>query len=151
MSDIAITALGAVTSVGMDAVTTCASIRAGISRPAPLDGVFVLNLQDYKEVPITGHPAGAIARGFSSIGRWLQLAPMALADLCSSQALPKPTTDPAFWDRTRCLVAVPFLDERFKPDPNYTTDRIRGAFLKPLADRVRKFFGVSGMYVHPRG
>ena len=151
MSGLLITGLGAVTSVGMDAVTTCASIRAGISRPAPLESIRVLDLEDYKEVSITGHPAGAIARGFSNVGRWLQLAPVALADLCSNQALPSPKRDPTFWARTKCLVALPFLDQRFEPDPYCTNDMIDGAFSAPLASRVQQFFGPSGTYVHARG
>src|SRR5262252_9886938 len=97
MSALAITALGAVTSVGIDAVTTCASIRAGLSRPEALDGAIVLDLEDYQEVPVTGHQVGTLTRGFSNVGRWLQLAPVALRDLCVSGSLPLPQADAAFW------------------------------------------------------
>lgn len=151
MSEISITAIGAVTSVGMDAVTTCASIRAGLSRPAPLDGPAVLDLEDYKEVPVTGHPAGSLARGFSNIGRWLQLAPPALADLCSSGTLPTATDDPRFWARTMCVAVLPFLGERFEPDPNCTEEMIDQAFLAPLEARVGTFFKPSATSIHARG
>jgi len=139
MSDVAITGVGAVTSVGMDAVTTCASIRAGLTRPVPLDHGFVLDIQDQQEVPVTGHPAGSVARGFSNVGRWLQLAPLALEDLCSSAALPTPLEDPVFWGQTTCLAVVPVLGERFLPDPNCSNEEIDAAFILPLVERVRRF------------
>ena len=148
---ISITALGAVTSVGPDAVTTCASIRAGLSRPAPLDGAVVLDMEDYKEVPVIGHPAGAIARGFSNVGRWLQLAPVAVSDLCLSGALPTPPEDGAFWADTKCIVALPFLDERFLPDPNCSEEAIGAAFVKPFRAHVKGIFAPSEIAVHTRG
>jgi 3-oxoacyl-[acyl-carrier-protein] synthase I len=151
MSDVAITGLGAITSVGMDAVTTCASIRAGLSRPALLDHGFVLDVREQQEIPITGHPAGSVARGFSNVGRWLQLAAVALKDLCSSAALPTPVEDPGVWRQTTCLAVVPVLGERFLPDPNCSEDEIDGAFALPLLERVRRFFGPGRTRVLARG
>jgi 3-oxoacyl-[acyl-carrier-protein] synthase I len=151
MSEISITGIGAVTAVGMDAITTCASIRAGLARPAPLDLAKVLDLMEYKEVAITGHPAGALARGFSNVGRWLQLAPAALADLCSSSTLPSTAADPGFWAQTPCVVVLPFLGERFFPDPNCSDEMVEAAFVAPLVERVRSFFAPSRMSVRARG
>lgn len=151
MRKLAITAMGAVTSVGMNAVTTCASIRAGLARPVALDCGLVLDLEDYKEIPIVGHPAGSIAQGFSNVGRWLQLAPPALKDLCDSGGLPAPTADPAFWAATRLVVVLPVLDDRFVPDPNCSPEALPAAFVAPLQHRVRQFFGPAQTTVHPRG
>jgi 3-oxoacyl-[acyl-carrier-protein] synthase I len=151
MTDVAITALGAVTAVGMDAITTCASIRAGLSRPAPLDHGIVLDIEDYAEIPVIGHPAGTVARGFSNVGRWLQLAPVALADLCTSAKLPDPSIDSDFWAQTRCIIVLPILGDRFMPDPNCADDAIEAAFMAPLADRVRRFFRPSRTAVRARG
>jgi 3-oxoacyl-[acyl-carrier-protein] synthase-1 len=151
MTDVAITALGAVTAVGMDAITTCASIRAGLSRPALLDHGVVLDIQDYVEMPVTGHPAGTIARGFSNVGRWLQLAPVAVADLCTSATLPGPSVDPDFWAQTKCIVILPVLGDRFLPDPNCSDEAIEGAFVVPLAAAVRRFFRPSQTAVRARG
>jgi 3-oxoacyl-[acyl-carrier-protein] synthase-1 len=140
MSDVAITGVGAVTSVGMTAATSCASIRAGLSRAVPLDYGMALDISAYEEVPIMGHPAGTVGRGFSNVGRWLQLAPPALSDLCSSAMVPTPAVSPDFWADTACFVVLPVLGDRFLPDVNCCDDTIESAFVLPLLDRVRIFF-----------
>ena len=112
-----ITALGAVTSVGLDAVTTCASIRAGISRPQTLLEHPVLDREAHASVGVTGHPVSLVTRGFTGVGRWLQLAALALEDLCESGALPGPEAA-SLWSSTLCTVVAPVLDaERFAMEP----------------------------------
>src|SRR5207249_8690259 len=91
------------------------------------------------------------ARGFSNVGRWLQLAPIALADLCSSAGLPAPSADPDFWARTKSIVVLPVLGERFLSDPNCSDETIVASFVKPLAERVRAVFRPAATALRPRG
>jgi 3-oxoacyl-[acyl-carrier-protein] synthase-1 len=143
--------LGAVTSVGFDAATTCASIRAGLTRPVPLDGIKVLDGTELEEVPVIGHPVGRLTRGFSSIGRWLQLLPIAITDLCTTKALPSPAADAVFWSRTACLIVVPAFSERFVADYYCSPDRLHAALIPPLLAACRATFAPASTKLQPTG
>lgn len=147
-----ITGLGAVTSVGLDAATTCASIRAGISRPSALEGHESMVYFDYALAPTTGHVVPDLARGFSGVGRWLQLAAAALDDLCASAGLPAPAADPRFWQATVAYLVLPELDPaRFGYDPYCQEDGLPGNFRDPLLARVAKAFAPVRTTVLARG
>lgn len=60
-----------VSSVGFNAETTAASLRAGISRPEYLDG-FAETTEDGEE-EITGYPIKLLTHGFEGAGRYIQL------------------------------------------------------------------------------
>jgi len=111
----------------------------------------VFDAEDFKEVPLIGHPVHALTRGFSNVGRWLQLAPRAVADLCFSGSLPTPRKNPGFWERTRCVVALPVLDERFAPDPRCLNGAIESSFLSPFGEAVHELMAPSQISLHPRG
>ncbi len=145
----AITAVGAITSVGRDAATTCASIRAGIVRSAPVDDFLVLDNWDYAEVPLTGCPVAGITSGFSNVGRWLQLASRAVEDLVRNGALP--VKDQRFWFKTRLEIVVPALDERFPEDLGITQASLDAGLAKPLLKRLTAVGQAPQARVLPRG
>ena len=60
-----------VSSVGLCAETTAASLRAGISRPEIIDG-FAESTEDGEE-EITGYPVKLLTHGFEGAGRYIQL------------------------------------------------------------------------------
>ena len=152
MIDVAITGMGAVTSVGLDAVTTCASIRAGLSRPQAIDEHPVLDLEEQAPVGVTGHPVPLLTRGFCGVGRWLQMAAVALEDLAHSASLPSPE-DVRFWSATACYVVVPVLDvPRFLPDPGCgSSTALMSSLVHPLRARVAPFCSLARAMVRPRG
>lgn len=135
-----ITALGAVTSVGLDVATTCASIRAGVSRPAELEGHESMAYLDYELAPTLGHPVPELARGFSGVGRWLQLAAAAIEDLCESGGLP-PADDRAFWQSTVAYLVLPRIEAlRFMTAPHCREDGLAQSFRDPLLSRTSSRF-----------
>ena len=147
-----ITAIGAVTSVGFDARTTCASIRAGIGRPSVLDQFSVLDHLEQEPAPVSAHPVDLLTRGFSHVGRWLQMAAPALEDLCRSAKLPG-VDDRAFWDATLCLVVLPMVDEpRFLEAEHGEDDAaLEREFMGPLRALVSGFFAPKRYALMTRG
>lgn len=141
MTNAVITAMGAVSSVGLDAATTCASIRAGLSRPETLVELEVLDREEQAPVGVTGHPVSVLTFGFGGVGRWLQLAASALEDLCQSAGLPG-AGDVRFWSSTLCYVVVPVLDvPRFIMEPSCQSDAsVEASFVRPLLARVKERF-----------
>lgn len=147
-----ITALGAVTSVGPSAATSCASIRAGISRPSELEGHESVVFLDYELAPTTGHAVADLARGFSGVGRWLQLAAAAIEDLCSSGDLPAPKADPEFWRATVAYFVLPRIeDDRFGIDTYCDEEALPARFRDPLLQRVSGVFAPSRSGVVAKG
>lgn len=136
-----ITAVGAVTSVGHNAATSCASIRAGLARPDRIEGYEVLDLSEQEPVGVLGHPIGFATFGFAGVGRWLQMAVPALEDLSASYGLPSPD-DLAFWSATICYVVMPVLDaDRFDPVGLCGSDeRLEKSFVQPLMMRCGAYF-----------
>jgi 3-oxoacyl-[acyl-carrier-protein] synthase-1 len=143
---VSITAFGAVTSVGYDAVTTCASIRAGLVRPSSLDTFEVLDVAAQAPVGLTAHPVGELTRGFSGVGRWLQMAALALEDLANTAALAA-ATDTRFWSSTLCCVVLPFPDpDRFDPTGASGSEAaLRVSFVRPLLQRCGAFFAPASV------
>lgn len=88
MSAFAITGIGMTTSLGLDAVTSCAAARAGISRAESLTNFHVLDPETASPVPITAHQAPFITKGFTGLGRLLRLAEAGLRDLLVSAKVP---------------------------------------------------------------
>ena len=152
LEDLIITAMGAVTSVGLDAVTTCASIRAGISRPETLVEHAVLDREEYEGVGVTGHPIPLVTRGFTGGGRWIQMAALALEDLCRSAQLP-PAGDTPFWSSTLSIVVTPVIDVRrfIREEAWATEEMVRSRLLSALDRRVGSFFSLTRASVWCRG
>jgi 3-oxoacyl-[acyl-carrier-protein] synthase-1 len=108
--EISITGLGMVSSVGWDVGTACASIRAGIARPAELE-FTVLDPDADDEAPVVGHPISGLTEGFVLVGAWLRLALASLDDLALYASLPGPE-DSAFWAKSAVLVVAPVRRSR---------------------------------------
>jgi len=96
-----VSAIGMVSPLGADAVTSCAAARAGISRAAPLEGLRLYDEDAWQDVGVTGHAMHRFVRGFEGFGRLLRLARGGLDDLL----LQAPLT-PAQGARTALCVAV---------------------------------------------
>ncbi len=127
-----ITGIGMVTAVGHDAMTACAAIRAGLSRPAELAGSSSYDLAAAKKVPLTGHPVEPITNGFTGVARWLQLLPRAFHDLVRHAELP-PARDRGFWSSTAVQLLLPDLEEvRFAHDERSRPATIHQHLLAPL-------------------
>lgn len=147
-----ISALGAVTSVGFDAATTCASIRAGLSRPQTIEEHEVLDRREQAPVGVNGHPISLVAGGFCGVGRWLQLAAAALEDLGRSGHLPE-AADQAFWSTTLCYVVTPILDvPRYIMHGACASDAtVEAKFIAPLKARLSDTFAPERVVLLSRG
>src|SRR5712671_3671991 len=90
---VAVTALGMVTSLGRDAITSCAAARAGLTRTSVLkvldfegDSTFGPETVDGLP-PFVGHTVRGVADAFSGPARALLLGGAALDDLLEQRAL----------------------------------------------------------------
>ncbi|WP_412062083.1 hypothetical protein [Rubrivirga sp. IMCC45206] len=130
--EVVVSGIGVVTSVGRDAATACASVRAGIERPAGVEDLLTTDPDEHQSVPAVGHPVRPITDGFVSVARWLQLAPLAVRDLVTPAALPPPA-DGAFWRRTGLVALLADLREgRWDHDPLVRSDGLGAAVFPPL-------------------
>ena len=110
MKRLGITALGVTSSVGRDAASSAASIRAGIVRPANIHEFASLDQSTQNLVPVTGHPVASLTDGFVLFGRWMQLARSTLQDLFAGKSCPGPgQTD--YWNGCALLLATCIPDE----------------------------------------
>jgi 3-oxoacyl-[acyl-carrier-protein] synthase I len=149
--DIDITAFGLLTSVGHDAVQACAAVRAGITRPAGVDGFVSYDAAEARVLPGTGHPLTPITNGFTGTARWLQMAPRALQDLIRNGDLPG-AEHSAFWAATGMVVMIPDLEhERFEFDERCQSASIHRTFLAPLASWTRDRMPVKSSVLSPTG
>jgi 3-oxoacyl-[acyl-carrier-protein] synthase-1 len=123
--NVVISGLGMVSAIGRDVVTACASLRAGLSRPAELAHYPVLEDEDGEAVPLIGHPVRGMTEGFHLPGAWVRLGHASIRDLLLYGGLPR--GDAAFWERTLLVVATPVIDEERFPDAPLllTEERIR--------------------------
>lgn len=103
-----ITGMGMISSVGYDALTTCASVRAGIVRAQPLEHFKIVD-EENNEIAITGCPISPITDGFGTVPRWKIMAEQAFIDLIESSSLPG-AEDVGFWSRTGVVFTTPSLD-----------------------------------------
>ena len=85
---IVVTAQGMVSSLGLDAATSCAAARAGLRRAQELDTLKFASL-DGREIQCTiGHQAPIITHGFEGAARLAQLVTGALRDLSTHGPIP---------------------------------------------------------------
>jgi 3-oxoacyl-[acyl-carrier-protein] synthase I len=78
---LAVTGIGMVSPIGLDAPTSCASARAGLVRAAPLDSFKVYSKDAWGDVGVVGHSMPEYAGGFAGFGKLVRLAGGALTDL----------------------------------------------------------------------
>lgn len=69
-----------ISSLGFDAATVVAAMRAGLSRPNPLTG-FSVTADDGDEMDVSGHPVNLLTYGFEGAGRYRQLLGRMFADV----------------------------------------------------------------------
>lgn len=119
---LAITGLGMVSTVGHDVVSACAALRAGMTRPAPLD-FQVASSDDLAVEAVTGHPLTGVTEGFSGLGLHVHLASLALRDLLDYGRLD--ATDAHFWRDTALWVGT---------SPPRVTEEEDGEALQRLLD-----------------
>jgi len=143
--------LGAICSVGFDVATTCASIRAGISRPATIPGLTDVDPESNEPEPVVGHPAGSAGDGFTGTARWVQLLIPCVRDMCRAGELP-PWEDQRFWGHTAVFIVTPYLDDgRYHPNPHCTPEGVRSALVLPLNNMLQGRFQPRSIRVVPRG
>jgi 3-oxoacyl-[acyl-carrier-protein] synthase-1 len=119
----AVTGVGIVSSIGLGAASTCAALRAGISRPSSYRGLSVLDADTLEDEPVTGHPIAGFTDGFHLVGRWVRLARGALDDLFPAGAR---APDARFWERSAVLLATREPDDDlFQVEPGEALDRMR--------------------------
>jgi 3-oxoacyl-[acyl-carrier-protein] synthase I len=97
----AIRGLGMITSVGNDVVSSCAAVRAGLSRPGPLP-YKSLDLEALANEPVPGHPVRPLTLGFEGLAVHALLAQCALRDLARNARLDE--MGPADWQETALFV-----------------------------------------------
>jgi 3-oxoacyl-[acyl-carrier-protein] synthase-1 len=150
MMNLAVTGFGLITSLGHDAPTSCAGIRAGISRAAPIAGAEVLDPDTQTLVPAVGHAAWGVTEGGSAIARWLALAQHAFRDLCLSARLP--TDDAPFWQRTALVLITPDLDDdRFMFNPQCYREMIDESYVAPLQRALGLEIAAEQLFLLPDG
>lgn len=136
-----ISAMGAITSVGRDAVTSCASIRAGISRPRPMIELSSIDEETQDAVPLIAHPICGYAEGFVGFGAWLRLATAALADLFAGLGrLPQ-----GFWRDGCFLLLTRYLEpEQAKRGRNLVAKRLAAEYHVELPDERIEIVPLGG-------
>lgn len=144
-----VSAIGIVSSVGWDAHTTCASIRAGLSRPQPLSGTLVMDPSEGKSEPAVGHPILELTDGFSASARWLCMGAEALGDL-QRRAAADAGLDA--WDEAALVVVTPDLEgERFMFDEHCHPEWVQRTLPRGLLERVHPAAGDVPAALIPAG
>ncbi len=81
--NLAVTQVGMVSALGLDARTSCAAARAGMVRVGPLDAFHTTDPEAGEAVPIVVHQVAPLTRGLFGLTRLLVLAQAAFDDLRS--------------------------------------------------------------------
>ncbi|MFP2928404.1 hypothetical protein ACLESO_25060 [Pyxidicoccus sp. 3LG] len=130
---LALTGMGALTSVGRTADTSCAAIRAGISRPRKVRGFRLVDEETLDRLPLTGHPIHGFTEGFHLVGRWLRLAGGCLGEMLAQPGLLPGASDRHFWASTLLVAVLPYLEgEVFLAPDEPLPELVRNDYLLPL-------------------
>jgi len=148
---LAIAEFGMVTAVGHDAVTSCAAIRAGVSRATSLPDVEVLEPDTHTMIPAVGHAVFGLTEGRSAVARWLALGRRAFADLRERGQLPE-ADDRGFWNVTALVLVVPTVDdERFMFFEPFNGGAIQEAYVQPLVRSLGVPLGSDRVFLLAEG
>lgn len=104
-----IAGIGMVTSVGHDVKTSCASIRAGITRSCGINHFKINSGDSYVPISLTACPISNLTDGFGTVPRWSIMASAALHDLINYSKLPD-LHQKEFWKKTAVVFATPSID-----------------------------------------
>ena len=131
---LAMTGAAMITSVGPDLANSCAAIRAGLQRSAPLPYFSLLDAESQETEPLTGRPIRGFTEGFFVQGLWIRLGLACLRDLLADGAFPD-RSDKKFWSGTGLIaVTPPITGSRFECDETYTTQQLKAAYLDRLME-----------------
>jgi 3-oxoacyl-[acyl-carrier-protein] synthase-1 len=131
----AVTGIGMVSPLGLDAETSCAAARAGLSRAAPLDSFKLYSKSAWADVGVTGHSVREFAGGFEGFGKLVRLGSGALGDLLR-RAEQSTSQDGS---RTAFCVALPsgYLQSTQERDPKASQpEEPFQSFLQTLTDSL---------------
>lgn len=137
---VAITGIGLVSALGLDAVIACAAARAGLNRLRALDVLQWSAAEAFGGEPVAGHAVPLVASGFVGFAKTLALAHHALADLFART--PLASAEAAHFGLV-LLVSDGFLEDRLHdsdadedlPPPSQRW-RAEAARLVPLLARL---------------
>lgn len=147
----AITAMGMMSSVGRDAETACASIRAGLQRPRELHYFGVLDSEEQESKPLVARPIHGVTNGFIGMGLWLRLAIAACRDM-QSRVPALREADSEFWSRTGLLAITPAIDPlRFAEDEVISAPDFAPRYVQALAGVLNWPLRPANMQVLPLG
>ncbi len=106
MNEIGITAFGLTTSVGRDARTTAASIRAGLSRRSDATHMEVVSLDGTAGVSPKGSAISGVTDGYSGYARWSKMLDLVINDLQLSYSSVM-RSDSGFWEECEVFLLLP--------------------------------------------
>lgn len=130
---LALTGMGALTSVGRTADASCAAIRAGITRPRKVRMSGLVDEETQDALSLTGHPIHGYTEGFHLVGRWQRLAQGCLGELLAQPGLLPDASDKRFWARTFLVAVLPYLDaELFLAPAEQLPEFVQTDYLTPL-------------------
>jgi 3-oxoacyl-[acyl-carrier-protein] synthase I len=132
---IGISAMGMATSVGLDAATACASIRAGIQRPQLLHHYAVLDHEEQDTKPLVARAIVGLTDGFVGVARWLRLAGVACRDAAHDASL-RGAVEGEFWSRTAVCMILSEPDARRYADDEPSAGDLTKSLLDPLLDEM---------------
>lgn len=140
-----------ITSVGRDAIASCASIRAGITRPTEVADYKYLVMEDQDMEPIIGHAIAGISEGFHFTGLWSRLAKLCLQDLVKNAGFPG-AANTQFWRRTALIVAAPHINnDRFLRRASDDVSLLFGAYLDSVIAYFQWPIAMSQRYFLTKG
>lgn len=107
-----ISCAGLISSVGMGAEESAASVRVGFNRFSQINGTAQFDDEEL-EAPLTGAAVNMLTRGFVQQATWVVLARNALCDLVSKAKFPN-ASEESFWKNTALIWVLPEITyERF--------------------------------------
>lgn len=123
-----------ITSVGHDVDTSCASIRAGITRPSEIVYFETLDGVTQETIPLIGHSIQCVGDGFDIIGLWIRFGLECFNNLTNSNSLPD-MSDLNFWSSTGFIGVIPPInDARFNSDHSVSNLTVKKLFLDRMIE-----------------
>jgi len=130
---------------GHDSVTSCASIRAGISRQAEVAHFSALDFETYEMQFLNGFPISSITDGFQATSRWLQMMNYSFKDWESKFiSEPNKLTDEIDYSNLRLFFVIPSLNSgRYEFVENCDSENIAELLFRLFVNMVKKPFQFS--------
>lgn len=132
---VAVEEVGLVTSVGRDAATACAAVRAGLVRPSELLSGPLDDLDEQRA--LVGHPMRGYTDGYHFVGRWARLAAGAVRDVGSRSQRSGATP---LGKECKVVVALPNFGARYPLLADCSEETVQALFRRAM----RSFVGEAG-------